>query len=229
MRRSPSDVLISRWSSRYGHNVTELFKLLSVMQNFQAMDVVKDLVDKRYHVWFKPVLSSENGNSKKLNVGAPSQIFRETLKGKGECPKDDFKENLKEFLNIPEIPIDELVKATNNWAKENELGRGGFGVVYCGEWISTQVAIKKLEYRENKSGSSKDHWVQSLNELRYLNNCRHDNILPIYGYAMKDDICSIVYQLMLGGSLEDRLMKKRTGFEPLSWLLRWNIAKGTAR
>lgn len=197
------------------------------MQSFQAMNVIKDLVDKRYHVWFKSVQTSEEGSSKKLNVGAPSQIFREPPKAEN-CPKEDFKDNLKELLNIPEIPIEQLEEATDKWAKENELGRGGFGVVYRGEWISTKVAIKKLEYRENRSGSSKDHWVQSLNELRHLNHCRHDNILPIYGYAMKDDVCLVVYQLMPGGSLEDRLTK-RCGYEPLSWPLRWNIAKGTAR
>jgi interleukin-1 receptor-associated kinase 1 len=226
LRRSPADVLITRWSSLYGHNVTELFKLLSLMKHYQAMTAIKDLVDQRYHVWFNSSQSA-NFEGKKLNVGAQSQIFRELPK-KETSPKEDNKENLKDLLNIPEIPVEELEKATNNWSKENELGRGGFGVVYKGEWLSTQVAIKKIEYRESRSGSSKEHWVQSLNELRHLNHCRHDNILPIYGYAIKGEVCLVVYKLLPGGSLEDRLAK-RGGFEPLTWPLRWNIAKGTAR
>jgi hypothetical protein len=197
------------------------------MNNHQAMNVIKDLVDTRYHVWFNSSRSTNDSDGKKLNVGAQSQIFREPPKKENMKP-EELKDSMKDLLNIPEIPVEELESATNNWAKENELGRGGFGVVYKGEWLSTKVAIKKLEYRESRSGSSKEHWVQSLNELRHLNHCRHDNILPVYGYAIKGDICLVVYKLMPGGSLEDRLAK-RSGFEPLSWPLRWNIAKGTAR
>ena len=199
------------------------------MKNSQAMQVIKDLVHERYHIWFNFSQNSDKFGSKKLNVGMQSHIFREVPNNE-KRPNEDFKENLKDLLNIPEIPIEQLNEATNNWAPENELGRGGFGVVYKGEWISTQVAIKKLEYRESGSGSSKtkDHWIQSLNELRHLNHCRHDNILPIYGYSIKGDVCLVVYKLMPGGSLEERL-GRRSGFEPLTWPLRWNIAKGTAR
>jgi hypothetical protein len=203
------------------------------MQNFPAMHEIKDLVDPRYHVWLKPVeprLMNENSN-KQLNVPAngQSQIFKVINQDKESCPKEEFKENLKDLLNIPEIPIEKLEEATNKWAEENVLGKGGFGVVYKGDYLSTKVAIKKLEYRESRSGTSKDHLVQSLNELRHLNHCRHDNILPIYGYALKDETCYVVYQLMPGGSLEERLSKKRSGYEPLTWPQRWNISKGTAR
>ena len=203
------------------------------MQHFQAMEVIKDLVDKRYHVWFKPVqphlsrLMAEHSD-KKFNI-SQSKIFNANRDvAKENCAKDEFQERMKELLNIPEIPIEQLEEATNKWADANILGRGGFGVVYSGEWISTKVAIKKLEYRASRSGSSKEQLMQSLNELRHLNHCRHDNILPIYGYAIKEDTCLVVYQLMPGGSLEDRLLKPDV-FGPLTWPQRWNIAKGTAR
>lgn len=232
MRRSPANVLITRWSLRYGHNVTELFKLLADLQHYQAMEEIKHLVDVRYHVWFKAVQSPKSRSelsSDEKPMNGPSQIFGVRNEPKREdCPEDNIKEHMKELLNIPEVPIKELEEATDNWDEKNVLGKGGFGVVYRGEWISTKVAIKKLEYRESKSSSSKDHLLQSLNELRHLNHCRHDNILPIYGYALKDEIVAVVYQLMLGGSLEERL-SRRSGFEPLTWPQRWTIAKGTAR
>lgn len=229
-KRSPSDVLITRWSSRYAHNTTELFKLLAHMQHFQAMTEIKDLVNERYHVWFKSVEPLKDG--KQLNNENESKIFNH-LKidtKREDCPKEELKDNLKSHLNIPEIPIEQLEEATNGWAKENILGKGGFGTVYRGEWISTMVAIKKLEFVESRDGSSKDHLIElsSLNELRLLNSCRHDNVLAVYGYALKDDVCIVVYQLMTGGSLEERL-KKRSGFEPLTWPQRWNISKGVAK
>lgn len=202
------------------------------MRHVQAMNVIKSLVNPAYHVWFNTVHTSKShSNDKQLN--GQSQIFKameeERPRKEEDChPKDEFKEKLKELLNIPEIPIAQLEEATNKWAEENILGKGGFGIVYKGEWISTKVAIKKLEYRESRSGSSKEHLIQSLNELRHLNHCRHDNILPIYGFAIKDETCLVVYQLMLGGSLEERLLR-RSGYEPLTWPQRWVIAKGTAR
>lgn len=230
MKRSPSDLLITRWASRYGHNVTELFKLLSLMPHYQAMTEIKELVDERYYVWFQPVQSPHSlmiGDEKKMNE--PSQIFNaKKPKPSNDVPKENLNETLNELLNIPKIPLEKLAEATDNWSAEHELGKGGFGVVYRGEWLATKVAIKKLEYRGSRSGgSSKEYLMQSLNEMRHLNNCRHDNIVPIYGYALKDEICVVVYQLMTGGSLEERL--KRKGYESLTWPQRWNIAKGTAK
>lgn len=52
---------------------------------------------------------------------------------------------------------------------------------------------------------------QSLKELKYLNNCRHDNILPLYGYSIGGEKPCLIYQYMPYGSLEDRL-QCRVGF-----------------
>lgn len=237
-RKSTSEVLLTKWS-RHGHNVTELFKLLALMQDYHAMEVIKNCVDSKYHVWIKPVqplvsrlMNGPQQQSAKLNNANEnvhqSQIFISQRNEQKAPPKLDLKDNLKDLLNIPEIPIEELAYATDNWSKENELGKGGFGIVYKGEWLSTKVAIKKLEYRESRSGTSRDYMMQSLNELRHLNHCRHDNILPVYGYALKDEACLIVYQFMPGGSLEERLSRKNN-MESLTWPQRWNISKGAAR
>lgn len=235
-RKSVSEVLLVKWS-RHGHNVTELFKLLALMQDFHAMETIKNCVDSKYHVWISPIpphisrLMNPQQRSTKLNNAnenaQQSQIFV-SKKEQQAPPKIDLKDNLKDLLNIPEIPIQELSYATDNWSEKNVLGKGGFGTVYKGEWLSTNVAIKKLEYRESRSGTSRDYLMQSLNELRHLNHCRHDNILPIYGYAIKDETCLVVYQFMPGGSLEERL-SRRNNTEPLTWPQRWNISKGTAR
>lgn len=66
---------------------------------------------------------------------------------------------------------------------------------------------------------------QSLNELRFLNACRHDNILPLYGYSLTGGKPCLVYQLMMGGTLEQRLYPPYS----LSWQQKYVIAQGTAR
>lgn len=131
--------------------------------------------------------------------------------------------------NIMQINYTELLEATGNWDKGNILGRGGFGVVYKGKWKCTDVAIKKMH---NKDGQSKEanlvQMKQSLNELRHLNSFRHDNILPVYGYSLHGADSCLVYQLMLGGSLEQRLFFAPQK-PPLSWRHRISIAQGAAR
>lgn len=99
-----------------------------------------------------------------------------------------------------------------------------------------------------------------------LNQYRHDNILPLYGYSLGGNYnlklytgiasfiknlsganhmlefdlivlsilffpgpeACLVYQLMGGGSLEQRLRGK-THHPPLSWVQRYNIVHGVAR
>lgn len=120
-----------------------------------------------------------------------------------------------------------MVIATDNWSQNNVLGKGGFGTVFKGDWKFTAVAIKRIEYHgKNPDKNAKVQIQQSLNELRFLNSCRHDNILPLYGYSIDGREPCLVYQLMSGGSLEARLSGKR---DPLDLRQRLNIAIGTAR
>lgn len=84
-----------------------------------------------------------------------------------------------------------LRDATDNWSDKNVLGKGGFGTVFKGMWVSTAVAIKRIENRGTATAEmSKIQIQQSLNELRHLNSCRHDNILPLYGLSMNGLFCN---------------------------------------
>ncbi|XP_026464167.1 serine/threonine-protein kinase pelle-like [Ctenocephalides felis] len=134
---------------------------------------------------------------------------------------------------IPRISYDELQAATDNWNESNVLGRGGFGKVFKGLWKNTAVAIKRLEPPRGMTSaeSYNTQMEQSMRELRYLNGCRHDNILSLYGYSMDEgrEPC-LVYQYMSGGSLERNFQRARHNLQPsLLWQQRKNIARGTAR
>ncbi|KAB7498033.1 Serine/threonine-protein kinase pelle, partial [Armadillidium nasatum] len=134
------------------------------------------------------------------------------------------------------ISYKELEEATSSWSRNQLLGSGGFGSVYKGTWINVNVAIKKInQIQKELPNSSSMHMSQVLDELRFLQKYRHDNILQVYGFsADPDKPHCLVYQFMSNGSLEYRLQcKKIEAFSesvpsPLTWPQRFNIAKGTA-
>ncbi|KAM7363344.1 serine/threonine-protein kinase pelle [Cochliomyia hominivorax] len=137
--------------------------------------------------------------------------------------------NIKEIASImPDIDYKELTEATKNWDQSLILGKGGFGTVYRGYWKHTDVAIKQIDYRgAGGREGAKVQLQQSLNELKHLHKYRHDNILPLYGYCIQGDKPCLVYQLMKGGSLEQRLNTNK--HQPLTWRQRIDICLGTAR
>ncbi|CAG4967397.1 unnamed protein product [Parnassius apollo] len=130
-------------------------------------------------------------------------------------------ELIKKISAIPMVDYEELKIATNNWSDNNLLGRGGFGQVYKGVWKLSAVAVKRL--RNNDGRSNKE----LIGEM-CLNQYRHDNILPLYGYSLGGPEACLVYQYMAGGSLEQRLRCK-TIHPPLTWSQRYKIAHGVAR
>ncbi|CAG4979015.1 unnamed protein product [Colias eurytheme] len=137
--------------------------------------------------------------------------------GKGDVLDDEF---LKSVSAIPMLRYEDLREATNNWNDSNLLGRGGFGQVFKGEWKLLPVAVKRLRDNDDKN--------KELIREMCLNQYRHDNILPLYGYSLGGPEACLVYQLMAGGSLEQRLRCK-SHHPPLSWGQRYRIVHGVAR
>lgn len=122
---------------------------------------------------------------------------------------------------LPRFPLADLQLATNSFSIENKLGGGGFGDVYKGTLLKTQVAVKKLD--QNRNQGHKEFKA----ELTSLSRFRHPNIVTILGYAEEGEECCLVYEFLVNGSLRDRLDKKN-GTPPLTWEQRESIALNVA-
>ncbi|GAQ89583.1 Protein kinase superfamily protein [Klebsormidium nitens] len=127
----------------------------------------------------------------------------------------------------------QLRRATRNFDASRLLGSGGSGKVFVGELGGETVAIKEAVFTSSKDGA-KEAW----NEIATLARCRHRNLVILKGCCMSGSHCSLVYEYMEQGSLEDHLYEPahvsgrptRRGLQVhfLDWPTRLKIATGTA-
>eukprot|EP00434_Breviolum_minutum_P039197 symbB.v1.2.034798.t1/scaffold4525.1/size38475/3 len=93
----------------------------------------------------------------------------------------------------------ELQKATENFSRSKRMGEGGFGAVYRGmQPDGTEIAVKELQ-NARESGFE--------DEVRVLSMFRHPNLVVLMGFARNGPKRFLVYELMEGGDLFNRIHK----------------------
>lgn len=125
------------------------------------------------------------------------------------------------------ISVQVLRKVTNDFAPQNELGRGGFGTVYKGELEDgTKIAVKRME-----GGVISNKAVEEFEaEIAVLSKVRHRHLVSLLGYSIEGSERLLVYEYMPQGALSRRLFHwKSLNLEPLSWTRRLIIALDVAR
>ncbi|RDX61356.1 Cysteine-rich receptor-like protein kinase 25, partial [Mucuna pruriens] len=113
--------------------------------------------------------------------------------------------------------------ATNRFAKENMIGKGGFGEVYRGILSDGQeIAVKRL------TGSSRQGAVEFKNEVQVIAKLQHRNLVRLLGFCLEDDEKILIYEYVPNKSLDYFLsdIKKR---RLLFWSQRQKIIIGIAR
>ncbi|XP_041985260.1 serine/threonine-protein kinase pelle [Aricia agestis] len=248
---SPTAQLFKRWG-QLNHKVEELFILLYRMKHVPALNCLVPIVDSRFkQLLNKHRTKEKNGeeekqkpkeNGSELSVPLPVMLIEKGINSPQHSPAQETfpsdttsassrnstqhdgqpmdDELVRSVAAIPMLKYEDILAVTNNWSANNLLGRGGFGQVYKGEWKLLPVAVKRL--------SNKDNNNQELIREMCPNQYRHDNILPLYGYSIGGPEACLVYQLMCGGSLDQRL-RRRSPHHPLTWPQRWNVALGVTR
>ncbi|EMS58517.1 Proline-rich receptor-like protein kinase PERK1 [Triticum urartu] len=116
-----------------------------------------------------------------------------------------------------EFTYQELFNATEGFNITHKIGQGGFGAVYYAELVGEKAAIKKMDMQATQ---------EFLAELKVLTHVHHLNLVRLIGYSTESSLF-LVYEFVENGNLSQHL--RGTGYEPLSWAERVQIALDSAR
>jgi len=116
------------------------------------------------------------------------------------------------------LPLLELVAATSGFSEARVIGVGGFGRVFAAEALPSlprerrsstvcerPVAVKKAFADHALEGHSENERREIQREIKLLRSVDHPHLLPLLGYHVSRAALCLVFPLMCGGSLEDRL------------------------
>lgn len=137
------------------------------------------------------------------------------------------------ILAVPEVShlgwghwytLRELEEATDEFAAENVIGEGGYGIVYRGVLEdNTNVAVKNL--LNNRGQAEKEFKV----EVEAIGRVRHKNLVRLLGYCAEGAHRMLVYEYVDNGNLEQWLHGDVGPCSSLTWEIRMNIVLGTAK
>lgn len=136
-------------------------------------------------------------------------------------------DSMSESTTLVRFTFDDIRKATKNFARDNIIGKGGYGNVYKGVLADgSEVALKRFKNCSASGDATFTH------EVEVIASVRHVNLVALRGYCTATTPYEghqriIVCDLMKNGSLHDHLFGGLDEMK-LSWPIRQKIALGTA-
>ncbi|KAK1370528.1 putative leucine-rich repeat receptor-like protein kinase [Heracleum sosnowskyi] len=118
--------------------------------------------------------------------------------------------------------FEELKKYSGNFSEVNNIGSGGYGMVYRGTLPSgLLVAIKRAQQGSTQGG------LEFKTEIELLSRVHHKNVVSLVGFCFDQGEQMLIYEYIPNGTLKDSLSGK-SGIR-LDWMRRLRIALGAAR
>ncbi|KAG9149541.1 hypothetical protein Leryth_014335 [Lithospermum erythrorhizon] len=125
--------------------------------------------------------------------------------------------------SISKMKLIDLMKATNNFSKDNIIGSGRTGTMYkalLGD--GTSLMVKRLQDTQHSE-------KEFVSEITTLGKVKNRNLVPLLGFCLAKKERLLVYKHMENGTLHDRLHLVPDGGSVMDWPLRLKIGIEAAR
>ncbi|XP_055834143.1 G-type lectin S-receptor-like serine/threonine-protein kinase At4g27290 [Solanum dulcamara] len=133
------------------------------------------------------------------------------------------KLKFKEDFELPQFQFSIITRATDNFSFNNQIGEGGFGLVYKGVLEEGQeIAVKRL------SRTSMQGIDEFKNEVTYIAKLQHRNLVRLLGCCIQGEEKMLIYEYMPNKSLDSYIFDQ-TKKKLLDWSKRFDIINGIAR
>jgi serine/threonine protein kinase len=130
---------------------------------------------------------------------------------------------------VSKMKLSDLMKATNQFSKENIIGTGRTGTMYKAVLSDGSfLAVKRLQ-------DSQQSESQFTSEMKTLGQVRHRNLVPLLGFCIAKKEKLLVYKHMPKGSLYDQLNRESDQLNQegkdnkMDWPLRLRIGIGASK
>ncbi|KAL8552152.1 hypothetical protein ACS0TY_001006 [Phlomoides rotata] len=187
---------------------------------------------KKVHNSVQPTISGSNA-APQSNSSPLSRSSTLRRQGSRLMRRQRSGTSSKHADRAEEFSFSDLVVATNDFALENKIGSGSFGVVYRGKLPDgREVAIKRSEVNAKaKKFQEKERAFDS--ELAFLSRLHHKHLVRLVGFCEEGDERLLVYDYMKNGALYDHLHSKnniqKSSSVLNSWKMRIKISLDAAR
>lgn len=126
---------------------------------------------------------------------------------------------------VAKMNLSDLMKATNNFSKENIIGSGRTGTTYKAILEDgTSFMVKRLQDTQHSE-------TEFMSEMATIGSIKHRNLVPLLGFCVAKKERLLVYTYMSNGTLYDKLHANEDG-KIMDWPLRLKVgiraAKGFA-
>ncbi|KAJ3112418.1 hypothetical protein HDU96_004561 [Phlyctochytrium bullatum] len=167
---------------------------LNLFQRYLAMENVPD----------SSVFSQKLKEGFSKRIEEEQSIVKALAYNEGNATVEEFKDYLIDPADV---------------SMEDEIGRGGVGVVYAGHWNASKVGLKKLHCTANSLSSKARKTFKS--EARMLLYANHPNVVKFYGIVADGPNYMLVMEYF-----EKRCLRTviNESFDTLSWELKTDYA-----
>lgn len=125
--------------------------------------------------------------------------------------------------SVTKMKFNDLMKATNNFNKDNIIGSGRTGTMYKAVLDDgTSLMVKRLQESQYSE-------KEFLSEMATLGSVKYRNLVPLLGFCVAKKERILVYRNMPNGTLHDQLHPVDNGGKVMDWPLRLKIGIGAAR